>query len=76
MAKLRGTVGKIQEKTNKSGGKKLSPIKTKKDSGTKSTDKILSTSKISKTSKTAISKTKKTTVTKILKVSVTYRSTE
>lgn len=70
MAKVRGTEVKTQDKTNKSGSKKLSPTKTpKKDIGTKSSDKVSSTSKISKTSKTAISKTNKSSVAKIIKVS-------
>lgn len=74
MAKVRGTVGKSQDKSNTIGSKKLSPVKTKKDSRTKSTDKISSTPKINKTSKTAISKTNKKTVTKILKVSFTVNT--
>lgn len=70
MAKVRGTAVKLPDKTNKSGSKKLSPIKTKKDIATKSSDKVSSTSKLNKTSKT-ISKTSKTIVTKIIKVSST-----
>lgn len=73
MAKLKAPV-KSKDESKKSGGKKLSPIKTKKGSRTKSSDKISSTSKMSKT----ISKSNKSSssVVRIIKVSFAIQSQE
>lgn len=67
MAKLRGTE-KTVNKENKSANKTLPSVKSKRDAGTKSTDKVSSTPKISKNSKT-ISKSNKPSGTTIAKVS-------
>lgn len=73
MAKVRGTE---KQKADKSDSKKSSEIKTKKDSGTKSSDKVSLTSKLNKTSKIAISKTNKSPAisTRTIEVSFTQCS--